>query len=260
MKREHMKRIYSVLSAAVLVTALSAQNTVDIGLFQNNFGQLEVKVRPQADFDGIFSSVVFTIRWDRSTGATLGDPIQLDETMMYIPIARSGNVHEQGPSNYQVFAGFGFQRIANTGSNWEAGEEYTILTLPVNGSAAFELVNDSWTNELQNNADYYVSLGGEDRTGSIYKSIAAPANFESTVSILPNPNDGVFTFSFIVPEASDVRVEVLSTLGQSVFNDVLRNFEGTYRKEMDLTGMSNGIYYLKLTRGEENSVHKIVYR
>ena len=255
-----MKRIYTLLSTAVMVTALAAQSTVDIGLFQNNNGQLEVKVRPQADFDGIFSSVVFTIRWDRSTGATLGDPVQVDEAMEYVPIARSGNVHEQGPNNYQVYAGFGFQRIANSGMSWEAGEEYTVLTIPVTGAAAFELVNDSWTAELQNNADFYVSLGGEDRTGSIYKSIAAPANFESTVSILPNPNDGLFTFSFIVAEASDVRVEVLSTLGQSVFNDVLPNFEGTYRKEMDLTGMSNGIYYLKLTRGNENSVHKIVYR
>ena len=255
-----MKRIYTFLSTAVMISALAAQNSVDIGLFQHNNGQLEVKVRPQADFDGIFSSVVFTIRWDRNTGATLGEPVQVDEAMEYVPIARSGGLHEQGANNYQVFAGFGFQRIANSGMNWEAGEEYTILTIPVTGAAAFELVNDSWTAELQNNADYYVSLGGEDRTGTIYKSIAAPANFESTVSILPNPNDGLFTFSFIVAEASDVRVEVLSTLGQSVFSDVLPNFEGTYRKEMDLTGMSNGIYYLKLTRGNDSSVHKIVYR
>ena len=50
----------------------SAQNAVDIGLYQNN-GVLEVKVRPESDFSGIFSSVVFTVRWDANSGATLGE-------------------------------------------------------------------------------------------------------------------------------------------------------------------------------------------
>jgi hypothetical protein len=80
------------------------------------------------------------------------------------------------------------------------------------------------------------------------------------VSILPNPNDGVFNFSFLVTEVSDVRVEVLNTLGQSVYTEDLPKFEGTFSKAMDLTTKSNGIYYLKITRGEKTSVHKIVYR
>ena len=52
----------------------------------------------------------------------------------------------------------------------------------------------------------------------------------------------------------------MNALGQSVFNDTVREFEGTYRREMDITPMSNGIYYLKIKRGETTSVHKIVYR
>jgi hypothetical protein len=58
----------------------------------------------------------------------------------------------------------------------------------------------------------------------------------------------------------DVTVEIMNSLGQSVFNETLREFEGTYRKEMDLTSMSNGVYYLKIKRGGETSTHKIVYR
>lgn len=261
LKSNHMERIYTFVSAAVLsALSMTAQSSVDIGLFQNNAGQLEVKVRPQSGFDGIVSSLVFTIRWDRTTGATLGDPVQVDQTLQYIPMSRSGDVREVGGLNYQVFAGFGFQRMANTGNSWVAGQEYTIMTIPVTGSAGFELVNDSWTGELQNNADFYTSLGGEDRTGVIYKSLAAPANFESTVSILPNPNDGVFNFTFLVSEVSDVRVEILNTLGQNVYAENLPQFQGTFNKAMDLTTKSNGIYYLKITRGGETSVHKIVYR
>ena len=37
----------------------------------------------------------------------------------------------------------------------------------------------------------------------------------------------------------------MNTLGQSVSPTSSAPSRGTYRREMDLTGMSNGIYYLK---------------
>jgi len=46
--------------------------TVDIGLFQNSEGMLEVKVRPQSDFNGIFSSLVFALRYDKNSDVQLG--------------------------------------------------------------------------------------------------------------------------------------------------------------------------------------------
>lgn len=55
--------------------------------------------------------------------------------------------------------------MQEVGAHWEAGKEDTVLTVPVSGKAAVELVNDTWTNEVMNNADFYVSLGGQDRTG-----------------------------------------------------------------------------------------------
>ncbi len=245
------------LGILMSASAANAQN-VDIGLFQNN-NQLEVRVKPHADFEGIFSSVVFTIKWDRSTGATLGQVQQEGASKLYIPLMRSGNVHEHGPLNYQVYAGFGTTTMVSHGARWTAGEEYVIATIPVSGKAEFELVNDSWTAVPTNNANYYVSLGGQDHTGLIYKNLAT-AEEDAHVLIQPNPNKGQFTFSFENGQAMDVTVEVVNSIGQSVFNDAIQGFEGTYRKEMDLTSMSNGVYYLKLKRGENNTVHKIVYQ
>lgn len=245
-----------MLGAAAMV---QAQSPVDIGLFANN-GQLEVRVRPTADFDGIFSSVVFTLRWDRSAKVKLGDAVQPEGPRTYIPIAPSGGVHESGPYNYHVYAGFGFESIRNTGTVWEAGREYTVMSIPFTGDATMELVNDAWTGELLNNADYYLSLGGVDRTGAIYQKSINASELDGAVTILPNPNDGQFTFSFLVAAPSDLQVDVVNTLGQSVFTEQLRGFEGTYRKEMDLRTSSNGIYYLKITRNGSIDVHKIVYR
>ena len=246
----------ATVAVAFLPIVASAQGTMDIGIFHND-GNLEVKVRPTSEFDGVFSSVVFTLRWDRATDLLLGDATTPDGTP--INTRRSGTKHEDGMFNYLVFAGFGFDEMAANGMRWEAGQEYTILNIPVEGKGVVELVNDEWTGVPTNNADFYLSLGGHDKTGVIYKSMAATTDLEGTVQIKPNPNEGVFQFSFVSTEAVDLRVDVVNTLGQSSFTQTLRSFEGTYVKDMDLTRMSEGIYYLKITRGDKTSVHKIVY-
>ncbi|MBP7513414.1 MAG: T9SS type A sorting domain-containing protein [Flavobacteriales bacterium] len=255
-----MARNYSLAIATAAValfpTIGSAQGNMDIGIFHND-GNLEVKVRPTSEFDGVFSSVVFTVRWDRASDLVLGNATTPDGAP--INTRRSGILHEDGMFNYLVFAGFGFDEMAASGLRWEAGQEYTILNIPVEGKGVVELVNDEWTGVPTNNADYYVSLGGHDKTGSIYKSMAATTDLEGTVMIKPNPNEGVFQFSFVSTDAVDLRVDVVNTLGQSSFTQTLRGFEGTYVKDMDLTHMSEGIYYLKITRGDKTSVHKIVY-
>lgn len=252
----------SLFAALALMTAVPAfaQGRMDIGLFSPSEGQLEVKVRPSADFDGVFSSLVFALRWDKNTDIALLAPKQSDVIAQHIRTSRSGDVRANGPFEYQVFAGFGFDALQNTGIHWEAGQEYTIMTIPVTGKGTVELVNDEWTGETEVNADFYISLGGADHTGSIYKSLATTTDLDGTVTIQPNPNEGRFTFSFATGEPSDIRIEVLNTLGQSVYTDQLRGFQGSYRKDMDLTTMSDGIYYLKITRAEQTSVHKIVYR
>jgi hypothetical protein len=246
------------LALVAFVPNALAQGRVDIGLYRAG-GNLEVRVRPEADFDGIFSSLVFTIRWDRSTGATLGDMVQEDPARQYIPILRSGNVRESGSTNYQVYAGFGMSAMASHSARWRAGEEVVIATIPVTGKADFELVNDAFTNEAANNANYYVALGGADRTGVIFKSMTT-ADEDNGVLIRPNPNNGQFTFSFTVAGPTDLTVDVLNSLGQSVYTESRTGFEGNFRKEMDLTAMSTGAYYLRIKRGEQITTHKVVYK
>ncbi|MCB9169775.1 MAG: T9SS type A sorting domain-containing protein [Flavobacteriales bacterium] len=259
MRHTLLRPIALTLGLATSIPMLLSQGTVDIGLFSTG-DQLEVRVKPHADFDGILSSVVFTLRWDQNTDLDLGDIEQPGDVHVFLPISRSGNVRNSGTYEYQVFAGFGLTPMHDAGTTWTAGKEYTIMTIPYTGSADVQLVNDSWTGELLNNANYYISLGGQDRTGQIYKSAVNATDLDGSVRILPNPNDGHFVFSFVVAEQSDVRVQVMNTLGQDVFSDALKSYQGTYQHEMDLTSMSNGIYYLKITREGTSSVHKIVYR
>ena len=136
-----MKNLILAALFAASTIGVSAQSMLDVGLFRNG-SDLEVRVRPTTDFDGVFSALVYTIRWDRSTGATLGTPVQDGASANYMPVAPSGAVHEVGSMNYQIYAGFGFQRLTTTGETWEAGKEYVIATIPVQGTADFELINE----------------------------------------------------------------------------------------------------------------------
>ena len=257
-----MKRTFrtSLLATALLTLsgAAMAQSNVDIGLFQNN-GVLEVKVRPEADFSGIFSSLVFTIRWDANSGGSLGPIGQEEGTAAYMGVAKSGNVREAGAFRYMVYAGFGMSPMSAQGVNWLAGEEYTIATIPVTGQGEFELVNDAYTADRNNNANFYVSCGGADRTGVIYKGLAASAE-DGSVLIQPNPNNGRFMLSFSNEVKGDVTVEIVNSIGQSVYNETVRELEGTYKNELDLTTQSAGVYYVKIKRGGNTSTHKVVYR
>ena len=245
------------LATALIATSAIAQSPVDIGLHHNGT-MLEVHVRPQSDFNGIFSSLVYTIKWDSNSGASLGDVTQEQPSSQYIPTAKSGDTHQVGTTNFQVFAGFGMAPMSSASAQWVAGEDYVIAKIPVTGNADFELINDSWTGEVVNNASYYVALGGANRTGIIYKSLATAD--EDGVTILPNPSNGQFTFSFSNNEAMDVTIELVNTLGQTVMSEEVRALNGPYRKDVDLTSASSGLYYLKIKRGEDTTTHKVVIR
>jgi hypothetical protein len=219
-----------------------------------------VSMVPRSDFDGIFSALVFTLRWDASTGATLGEPVQSDLASATMPMEEAGDVHQEGNTNYQVYAGFGMQRLADAGSSWEAGKEYLIATIPVEGGAKVELVNDAWTGQERNNGDYYVSLGGQDLTGNILKGMVSAGNGELGLSVVPNPNRGLFNISIEIPEAIDLRIELVSAAGKLVYSEELSDFSGTFRKDMDLTGASSGVYYLKLRQEDNVIVRKVLFQ
>ncbi len=120
-------------------------------------------------------------------------------------------------------------------------------------------MNDAYTAERHNNANFYAALGGGDRTGTIYHGLAATGD-DGSVLIQPNPNNGRFTLSFSNIDKGDVTVEIINSIGQSVYNETVRDLEGNYKKEMDLSTMGAGAYYVKLKRNGNSTSHKVIYR
>lgn len=257
MKRSGHFRSTLLLWLALAGSAVSAQPRVDIGLYRQGL-ELEVRVKPTEDFDGILSAILFTLRWENSSDSRPLLVQQKSAPATYIPVVPAGDVQRSGRYNYQVYTGFGFEQVGSTDETWKAGQEYTIARIPIEGDGDFELVNDEWTAVLEHNADYFVSLNGEERTGVIYKNLAAGGSEAQWVTLQPNPNNGQFTIGVEMPETADLLIEVLNPLGQLVHSEDLGEFQGQYLRTLDLRSLGSGAYQVRVVRNGHADVHKVI--
>lgn len=236
---------------------------VDITMVPNNLGQLEVKLKPQSNFDGLISSLVFTIKWDASSEAHLGEVIQDQAAGVYLPVSRSGGEQESGGDRYQIFVGFGMTPLEWLSTQWTAGQEYTIATLSVTGTAEFSLVNNSWTG--LNNADYYLALGGIDHTGDIYgdltTGVVAGEFAGAGVAVVPNPTDKATMVTMeLGNHAQDLRLELVNAAGQVIWKEERTKAVGSLRIPLDLGNYDKGVYMLRVHSADRTITPRVVKR
>lgn len=75
------------------------------------------------------------------------------------------------------------------------------------------------------------------------------------ISVYPNPNNGKFKVNFATDETQDIRLVVSNTIGQTVADRKMNNFNGTFNEELDLSDLSKGVYVVAIetTKGKHNS-------
>ena len=142
--------------------------TIDMTMSDNGRGQVEFRIRSDGYFDGIMSSLTFTVRWPASAGMALDTAVRCYPFQDVVPVAAVVPV-TNGGWMYRTFNGFSITTLTDMGLAWQAGQEYPICTadILVPGTTV-ELSQDVWT--LANNRRFYVSLNGVDNFGHIFES------------------------------------------------------------------------------------------
>jgi hypothetical protein len=245
------------LTCALNVNALS----VDITMVPNGGGGLDVKVRPTEHFEDIVSTLVFTIRWDATSDAHLGNITQGAAISAYLPLTKSDDELDAGGQRYQIFSGMGFTPIHALSTEWNAGQEITVATIPVEGSASFTVINDAWT--LENNGTYYVALGGVNSTGNIYDmstGIAAGDGLRVGLDIQPNPAEKECTLTIDAEEARAVDMEIFSPTGQLLLTKRIALSAGRTTEKIDLEAYTSGVYMLRLRSDKDTMTRRLVKR
>lgn len=246
-----MKALCTSLFLCVITISATAQlPLIDISAVDDGNGAIEVLVRADGPFDEVFSSLVFTIRWNTADGATLGNVTQSVPEILYMPIAKSGTETDDSGYRYQIFAGFGGQQMATFGASFVGGMETSLMTIPVNGSSTFEIVNDAWTGVITNNADYYVSLNGQDRTGIIYGgaiSTGVDDSFQSIgATVVPNPATDQVQLQLENPSGESLFVELVNSIGQIIWEDAIVGNADVVNRNVDMRKYEGGSYYFRL--------------
>lgn len=73
----------------------------------------------------------------------------------------------------------------------------------------------------------------------------------------PNPNSGKFTLAF-QSDKKPTEIKITNVDGKEVYAERLQSFEGSYNKEIDLSGQKPGIYLLQIIQGKRAMNKKIV--
>lgn len=247
-----LKAIRPLVLFVLLLSLSKAQAQLpELDVTSRPFGsdQVEVVIRPDGFFDGLFSSIVFTLRWDNASGVSLGEPLQDIPQVQYCSVFKSDVEQVDGDQRYQIFVGFGSITLSTLSASWTAGEEIVLCRIPlVGGAVPVLLVDDTWT--TANNGSYYVSLNGEDRTGVIYGSSTAVQDIgEETadLSVFPNPARNMTRIVLTGQQASpNVLFRVMDASGREVRSWHRNIPAGTYEEVLDLSAFSSGIHAVEV--------------
>jgi len=103
------------------------------------------------------------------------------------------------------------------------------------------------------------SNGTCNSNSSISLTVSACTGIENlatpeTISIYPNPNNGVFTISTSTSIES-LNITIINALGQTVKTETIKNSNQTI---IDISMMSKGVYYLKAKTNEGTRLFKVI--
>ncbi len=80
----------------------------------------------------------------------------------------------------------------------------------------------------------------------------------NSLSIYPNPNNGIFTVSFDAASKTNYKIEITNEIGQLVFKQAIKDASGTYSQTIDISTYGKGMYLFTLTDDKNQSIKKVL--
>lgn len=78
------------------------------------------------------------------------------------------------------------------------------------------------------------------------------------ISVYPNPNNGNFVLSVTGRDRGKIDMQVMDNIGNVVYRYSYTKDADEMTSECSLTSLTKGIYYVRVTTGSTNTVHKLV--
>lgn len=98
--------------------------------------------------------------------------------------------------------------------------------------------------------------------GDLLSGIDSPDNNPLKVSVFPNPASDMISLNYILPNTSDLKVELINVLGEkSTLMNQKNKTAGNYLDEIELPAeYAAGIYLISVSAGNNTSVQRIIIK
>jgi type IV secretory pathway TraG/TraD family ATPase VirD4 len=80
------------------------------------------------------------------------------------------------------------------------------------------------------------------------------------MALYPNPSSGQFEIAFTSNYSDTYSVEVINNIGEIVYSEKIENFQGSFKKKIDIESISSGIYMVKLINSKSSATRKLIVR
>jgi hypothetical protein len=102
-------------------------------------------------------------------------------------------------------------------------------------------------------------LPSPDKTVAVKNTLGIPNVNELGAEIYPNPNSGKFVI-VLQGNEKNINIRILNTLGSLVYTENIVKVTGKITKNIDLSMLSEGVYYLKAETETGTLIRKLVIR
>ena len=93
-----------------------------------------------------------------------------------------------------------------------------------------------------------------------YSSTDIFNELNNSITIFPNPTDGLVTISVEGIENGDFRISILNVLSEVIFEEKLMQFSGFYQKKINLDNFAKSVYLIRIETSESTINKKLILR
>ncbi|CAM4358123.1 T9SS type A sorting domain-containing protein [Flavobacterium terrigena] len=146
-------------------------------------------------------------------------------------------------------------------AGWEAatGNSRTALKVIKNGvSTALTTTTGTFGTFFTLTATFSGGINGVYYFGTAATLLSNPSvDFDNSISIYPNPNNGVFNIQFTSDSKNKINVNVHDIRGREVYSKSFSN-NGFFNEQIQLKNVQSGIYIVTIKDGDKKQVKKII--
>ncbi len=96
------------------------------------------------------------------------------------------------------------------------------------------------------------------KMSQITVSIKEDKNVNSNIVIYPNPTSGIFQITYSSTKQTKLQFTVFGSKGEIIYSESIPEFQGEYKRTVDLSNKSKGVYFAEIIADRKKSARKIV--